>query len=852
MKIGSIEFHPELTSLFSILTVLLGVFLWWLIRKKRKRIWLPTLRILELETRQLPKLRLSVPNLIPFIIFLILSLILSALTFRPSIIAYKPFTTEKNRIHIYMDMSPSVSAHIKIDEYIDRVEKVVSEMETYGRISISTSHDQEIFFVEKSENLRDWVRKRGFHRAGLKLGESFRALLGKLGKIDKIILFSDSDKGSWHGFNWFRLKNDFSFSFSSVEDPQSAGKVNYFINQVKFLSEPSDSNLDWEIEIYRSRLGESEKGIIESSLSGVVLSRTQWNFPSGKDVIKLKVSWPLSSMKAISREGSTPIQWLLKTGNGDLISSDDSFRTTVRGVKKDVLVISEPVGERFLDDPAHHLVTSLQVLGFNVKRADRVDNVSHISKYPLVIILGGTSRNINSWCPDELTVSKRRQKPTDSIIWLVPRGHDSSFADICSCYARLLLQEGNSIPTFCEELVGRDRWAGVLKSVGAKPVLGELDRVYDSVAWIQKDKNLEVVSFAFPLNPSVRPGPDYGSLPLLIKSILSWQKLLITGSEKRIGEWPRISEISEASKKGYKLKEVKLSNVPFSESIGASLDQDKLPASTSWGDLKQSVSTGGSKEYDNPLPWLKISIILLFVLFFMEGIYYFIIRIRSKDIIAIILVSFFFDSPAKSNIAVTTIGYNNQQSARSLAREVSSRTSIEMRSEVFQYVDIGEKRALQSPWLWVKNQHKVSDEKGRILDSVARWLRRGGFLVIEGFHGEGNIENFTVPLKGPNNSGWKAIPPDHEVMRSFHLLNSLPTCGEKVWRGYHFDGRLAILAPPYNFLDSILDQRQSVDCLKANSWERGTRIFINILMVALTTDYKKDQIHLPEILKRLR
>jgi hypothetical protein len=30
------------------------------------------------------------------------------------------------------------------------------------------------------------------------------------------------------------------------------------------------------------------------------------------------------------------------------------------------------------------------------------------------------------------------------------------------------------------------------------------------------------------------------------------------------------------------------------------------------------------------------------------------------------------------------------------------------------------------------------------------------------------------------------------------------------------------------------------------------RAFVNLLMVSLTTDYKKDQVHLPEILKRLR
>jgi len=84
------------------------------------------------------------------------------------------------------------------------------------------------------------------------------------------------------------------------------------------------------------------------------------------------------------------------------------------------------------------------------------------------------------------------------------------------------------------------------------------------------------------------------------------------------------------------------------------------------------------------------------------------------------------------------------------------------------------------------------------------------------------------------------------------LLDALPGCNGEIWRGFSYDGRLAILAIPYGFINALQDQGVAPPCKNAPDQERGTRIFINLIMVALATDYKRDQIHLPEILKRLR
>ena len=57
---------------------------------------------------------------------------------------------------------------------------------------------------------------------------------------------------------------------------------------------------------------------------------------------------------------------------------------------------------------------------------------------------------------------------------------------------------------------------------------------------------------------------------------------------------------------------------------------------------------------------------------------------------------------------------------------------------------------------------------------------------------------------------------------------------------------------PHRLLAYLRDKGEDVPCLRPTGREMATRIFVNLLMVALAGDYKKDQVHLPEILKRLR
>src|SRR5687768_12425029 len=91
-----------------------GLAIWWLIRKRRQRVWLPTLRIMELDAKRLPRLRMTPPPWLSFLCFLIAAATFFFFTFRPTQQVYTPFEPNQNRVHIFLDLSPSVSSETSL------------------------------------------------------------------------------------------------------------------------------------------------------------------------------------------------------------------------------------------------------------------------------------------------------------------------------------------------------------------------------------------------------------------------------------------------------------------------------------------------------------------------------------------------------------------------------------------------------------------------------------------------------------------------------------------------------------------------------------------------------------------
>lgn len=164
------------------------------------------------------------------------------------------------------------------------------------------------------------------------------------------------------------------------------------------------------------------------------------------------------------------------------------------------------------------------------------------------------------------------------------------------------------------------------------------------------------------------------------------------------------------------------------------------------------------------------------------------------------------------------------------------------------------------PWLFTTSHRQLWSDDGRLRPYLIPWLIAGGTAIFEtnksSFALEYSTQNLPHHIIGRRtNSTWKKVGVEHELMKSFYLLTDLPTCtpNGKYWV-YTMDERVAMLAVPRGLLKAVSDgviQQSSTVC-PATTSENLIRAMVNIIMVIMTTDYKKDQIHLPEILRRIR
>lgn len=200
----------------------------------------------------------------------------------------------------------------------------------------------------------------------------------------------------------------------------------------------------------------------------------------------------------------------------------------------------------------------------------------------------------------------------------------------------------------------------------------------------------------------------------------------------------------------------------------------------------------------------------------------------------------------------------DHMAVKRLAAAVEQRTSL-MLAPTLRLATEWNDTVARQPWLWGQDWASVSTKQGAIRPEIVAWLRRGGLLILSGSDFRGQPESRfrqwvgQVFAGGHKPARWRPIALDHELMRSYFLLSRLPRCQDDVWLGLNFDDRLAILVIPVDLFAWVEGwTRPDPACRFQGDKELLQRAFINTLMVATATDYKKDQIHLPEILKRIR
>lgn len=843
--------NPSGISLIFFSMALLSCVIWFIIRKKRNRVWLPTLRLIKEESNPLPKIQLLPPPWLMFLCFALSALSLFILFLKPSQRQFYDLQSNLDKVHVYIDVSPSTSEYLQDENVRNRLAQVFEQYSQKGNLSFSSSASDEILTFKSITELNDWYLSLQAHRSGLKLGKQIRNRLVAVGPIDQLVIFSDYDRSSWVDFNWRYLEAKMSVSLVPLSGNESARNI--YIDGADLISQDNDNQVTWSVRVRRNYNDISSDGIVKVMHNQREVARSNFYIEKGQGYVDIQIYWPWDRWSEGGK--NEEILWVLESASANALTIDDTFRTKKKGVKKDLLIVSQPEGEMFLEDSVRHLSIATEVLGFRTVREDVFTDREENWQLPLWII-AAHQEPVEEFCP--LSYEGKRIEHNQSgvstklpVVWLMPKNLNSSFSNLCWCYSRLIVgnDRHQKMPLYCEELETRDQYISVLQSLGAQQLGGAVGNTLNSLAWHRKRSEIgaEVLAFTIPLKPSKQTGVSYDALPSLTKSLLKHSYILAPEGGAIGQRWPRYIHIDDYREDPLLNK----SNVPAGESAMQRMAMTDLPPTFDQGSSVNLRMNHGVQEGEDPRVFIEVVFWILSILALLEGLWILTKTIRTSALRStsiLILVIFFNTDPLEASVKLNLIGYPQARfQGASLARDVSGRTSIMIQTSIENH-PVLESKHLSSPWLWVADPSHLEKNSAQLKSGLQRWVKRGGLLIVENVHDSKDLKSI-IDLNGGE---WRVIPPDHEIMRSFHLLDSLPKCRERVWMGYHYDDRIAVIASPFGFIQGLIDPQRMDACARKLGREQSTRIFINMLMVALATDYKKDQIHLPEILKRLR
>ena len=394
-----------------------------------------------------------------------------------------------------------------------------------------------------------------------------------------------------------------------------------------------------------------------------------WKIPDGERSITVNVSVPRKEMLKLGVTFDDEVLlWNHVPASIDSVKFDNEFRSFFRAQRQDVLVVSDPLGEMFLDDPAHHLKTSLEVLGFKVHRLDKIQNEKEYLKMPLWILLGG-SQGTQSYCPSTLGKQGLRNAGITGQgiasarlpkIWLLPNNFSANYSDLCHCFHNLIEDRNGrgKKPLYCEELETRDQYISVLRSVGSQQVGGAVDDIMGSWAWHRKrtERKMEVLAFTVPLRPSRQIGLSYDTIPRLVKTFLQFSNLISTEGKVQEGAWPRLDQAY-----GNNEKRVAMSNVPRPESLMLQTPSQDLPPQWSESGVFNRQKNAGVKEEDDPRDWIRLGFWVIVGFLTFEVLWLLVSHFRGiktgkNELIVLALLMLPFDGEAKVDLSL--VGYD--------------------------------------------------------------------------------------------------------------------------------------------------------------------------------------------------
>lgn len=206
-------------------------------------------------------------------------------------------------------------------------------------------------------------------------------------------------------------------------------------------------------------------------------------------------------------------------------------------------------------------------------------------------------------------------------------------------------------------------------------------------------------------------------------------------------------------------------------------------------------------------------------------------------------------------------GWDPRPSAlRRVLLEVEKRTSIDVDTDA--PVVTGLTPALfEHPFLTLAGDTSFDPFPDKLVTNLRTYLKAGGFLLVDSAEGvrDGPFTRSIERELGRILPDKKLapIPSDHVLYKSFYLIDE-PLGRVKVtprMRAIFDEDRLLAVVCPNDLMgawarDNFGNWQYSVSPGGEQQREMAFRMGINLVMYALTINYKADQVHVPFILKR--
>lgn len=199
----------------------------------------------------------------------------------------------------------------------------------------------------------------------------------------------------------------------------------------------------------------------------------------------------------------------------------------------------------------------------------------------------------------------------------------------------------------------------------------------------------------------------------------------------------------------------------------------------------------------------------------------------------------------------------------SLLAAVQRRTAVEPDPSDAPIIDATDASLFDHPLVVLSGSRAIPALSDREVDMLRSYLGSGGMILADDRTGATGSEfaasvrrEFSRVLGG---RAFEALPFDHACFRSYYLLDRAQgrTRASDQLEAIQVGGRAAVILSVNDLLgaverDSLGQWARPVEPGGSQQRELAIRLGVNLVLYALTLDYKEDLVHLPLILERRR